>query len=218
MIVAGCSDQEIAEKFFTSPAYIAIYTKLFFDIRGCLSSSLWMDTFIKPENPDVISDKNDLEEIIWLSFGFHKGAALLDVMLSGRVAYLPAEEADEFWQIARSTVTAQGVIHALGNLFENICGRSTEWERSLAIRNAEAEKLLREKDLPSSASWGDWFDEAMGADIFSSDVTVGIRNGERAFLELTKVAASSSSSGEKRVAVSKMTIAKSLLPSASKRL
>jgi hypothetical protein len=210
MVVAGCSDDDIAAKFFTSPAYIAIYVKLFFDIRDCLASPTWMDTFIKPETPDVISSKDDLEEVIWLSFGFHKGPVLLDLMLSGKMAYLSPDESDEFWQVARSAVTAQGVTHALGNLIENICGRSTEWERSLSIRNAENEKLLKEQDLPSTGSWGDWMNEAMDAGIFAPEIQAGIKGGERAFLELTRMTAVSSPSGEKKLTASRMLVSKRL--------
>lgn len=184
MLVAGCSDTEIAAKFFTCPEYIAIYAKLFFDIRPCLDSSLWMDTFIRPEIPNLINNDVELEEMIWLSFGYNKGPALLDVIMSGRIAYLSIDESDEFWQIARSVVTAQGLMHALGNLMDNICGRSTEWERSLALRDSENKKLLNQDALPNTSSWSGWMNEAIDSGIFTKDIEAGIKNGEKAFIDI----------------------------------
>lgn len=181
MIVSGMTDAEIAQKFFTFPSNITAYVNLFFDIRNCLSSPYWMDTFLKPESIDLVANDFELRELVWLSFGYQKGPDLLDVLLSGKVDYLSKEESDAFFAVTRSAITSAGLMHVIGNLMKNVCGRSTEWERSLAIRAMESQRT--ELDKPDAQKWKVWFDGACEKEVFDADTAVGIRGGERAFLD-----------------------------------
>jgi hypothetical protein len=183
MVVAGATDDYIAGKFFTKPENVATYVKLFFDVRSCLDSPIWMDTFIKPEKTELTTTPFELRELIWLAIGYQKGLAALEDFISGKSDYLSDKEIAALFETTKSSITSQGMMHAIGNTILNINGRPSELDRSLAMRQNDSLKAAPPTLSGDISKTKAWMDEAIANDIFSEEVASGIKLGEKTFLE-----------------------------------
>lgn len=175
LAVSGASNEFIAEMFCTSPKNIEVYLSLFFDIRQCLKSKAWMDTFILPEfnKADEILSALEVREAVWMLFGYYGGTDAICQVLSGDINFADRAEIDAFVEQAKNMVAVQAVMHVSSNLVLNPSGRASEWMKFIELKNTEANAAQGsspQNSLDDDGSWDDWMDEAFDRGVFSSDV------------------------------------------------
>jgi hypothetical protein len=133
MIVGGMTDEQIAPHFATVPENIAMYASLFFDIRECLRLPHWMDTFLRLENPNMISGSSDTNEVTWLSMSYHLGQDVADHAMSGRLPYLNAQDLSIICNKICDIIAGQAFVHVVSNNVIHGGGRAVDLERYLQI-------------------------------------------------------------------------------------
>lgn len=180
LAVSGASNEFIADMFCTTPKNVDTYLKLFFDIRPCLKSKAWMDTFIMPEfekAEDVLTPL-EVREAVWMLHGYYAGVESLCHILSGEINFADKAEIDAFIDKAKSMISVQAVMHASANLVLNPTGRASEWVKFTEIRNAEIAALQQsspQDSVDGDGSWDEWMNEAFDRGVFSDDVKSAVK-------------------------------------------
>lgn len=163
MVVAGMKDEEIAPKFATTPARIALYVALFFDIRECLQLRHWMDTFLRPETPNIISGGSETNEVLWLTVAYHLGREILDHVTTGNLPFLTSDQLADICGSTCDMISGQAFMHTITNTMLHAEGRPVDLERHLRVLDIRS-KADRSKGGDVSSEGGmeadEWFVEA----------------------------------------------------------
>lgn len=93
-ILAGETDEEIAAKLGTSPAVIAAYEAVFFDVRSMLMNKDYITTVVMSDA--VVRGLSERQyDLLWKLFGYHGGSHVLDAVIAKVTPMTKPEQAKD---------------------------------------------------------------------------------------------------------------------------